>query len=650
MIHEPTSHPKSAVRVSTCLMVFLALALLSLHGRSDVSDNVALPSMMEYESLTVSLEQLLEDHGIPGAAAAIISSDGTLYLHCIGMADIERGLPVDPQTLFRAGSISKSFVALAVLNLVEEGKLDLWDPVSSILPDLEIENPWEPSHPLRVVHLLEHTSGLRDPHFNDYYLSEEPGPPLLEGLQVSENYLKLRWRPGQYQSYSSAGYMISGIIIEVLTDKRFEDYVKSEILDPIGMTHATFDWISDRSSHLAQGYRAGGREVPFWQTYSRPAGSLNTSIAELSQFVQVMLNRGRIEDVQALPSKLIDRMETSATDPGTLAGLRGTAGLGLGVSSRKGFRWYSHFGSIMGFAGAYGYCRELGIGCVLLTNTWDATSEAVLTRLWNTLRDHAVGDAEPPTLDTSLATNLPSQAFDEIAGTYRWRNPPQPFSTWIDGILNYMVVEIEGDGVRVRNVFFGDDTLLSPVTTQLFRHEHGRAPSVAFLPMPGESMALIQGSDFYEKTPGWMPWLHGGLFAAAWVIMLSSLGYALVWIPIDLVKRISGRGKRSSYLRMRVAPLAAVLVLIVAFTLVGMQAERSLALLGQKTAANVLFCIATWGFALLSALSLLFAIRSFSRTVKPFARIYALALSLCCVGITAYLGYWGIIGVRLWAY
>ena len=250
--------------------------------------------LQNIDRLKSKLDSLMTKYNIPGVALAIVTKDSILYMGGLGYADIESQKPVDAHTLFRVGSISKSFVALGILKMVEEGKLSLQTPVKEICPALKIDNPWEETHLLRVVHLLEHTGGLNDPHFNDYYLEGDPEIPLMEGLKVSKHYLKLRWPPGQYRSYSSAGYMLAGIIIEKITGQKFEDYLKKEILRPIGMTKSTFRLNTETEKFLARGYKANYQPSKFWHTYSRPAGSMISAASDMAKFLQFMLNKGRV--------------------------------------------------------------------------------------------------------------------------------------------------------------------------------------------------------------------------------------------------------------------------------------------------------------------------------------------------------------------
>ena len=126
------------------------------------------------QELTRDLSRLVEENRIPAAAVALVSRDGVLWAGQFGSFGPEHDKSVTPHTPFRVGSISKSLTALGVLRLVEAGRLDLRTPVSELLPEIEIPNPWDDTDPVRLVHLLEHTSGIEDQHFHDVYNLDDP--------------------------------------------------------------------------------------------------------------------------------------------------------------------------------------------------------------------------------------------------------------------------------------------------------------------------------------------------------------------------------------------------------------------------------------------------------------------------------------------
>jgi hypothetical protein len=129
--------------------------------------------------------------------------------------------------------------------------------------------------------------------------------------------------------------------------------------------------------------------------------------------------------------------------------------------------------------------------------------------------------------------------------------------------------------------------------------------------------------------------------------MISTIPYGFFWIPIHFYKKIKQSSNRSNYIRMRLVPLSAILILLFGILKIG---DQTILELGKMTAINVVFFISTLLFAGLSCYSLFTTYRSFFKPVRKIARLYAVMVSVACFGMTLYLTYWGIIGLRTWAY
>jgi CubicO group peptidase (beta-lactamase class C family) len=628
----------------------VAVSVLTTSAPSQAVDNETdkPKEITTFAELKDRIIELLEDHNIPGASIAIVSSDSILCQAGLGYADYERGLLVDENTHFRLGSIAKSFTALGILKLVEEGRIDLRDPVRRIVPDVNIENPWRDTDPVRIVHLLEHTAGFNDTLFNDYYLNGDPDYPLKEGLKVSANCLKVRWRPGKWNSYSSVGFAVAGCIIEEVTGERYEDYLNRVVFEPVGMATSSIGLTAASSRLLAQGYGSDYTPTPYWRSYTRPAGELNSSAREMARFLQFMLNRGSVNEEQVFRAATIDRMESSMTDPGVKAGLSTGKGLGIGIGYYRGFRFFSHLGATAGFAGAYTYSREIDRGCVLLTNRYDMDFVTGVTALWSELREFMMSDIERREIPVPPVHPIPPGELARFTGWYQLRSQRQEVIAWLEQLLNYVEIKAEGDTLYNGDPLFGGYwTPLIPVTSATFRSEAGKRASAAFFSTDDGTMAFVSGGSCYERIASWKAWLYRIAFFLAWLIMISTVVYAVAWIPIDMFKRVKRRENRCPYLRMRIAPLLAISIFILSIIFV---ARQPLMDWGQRTAPNIALYAATWIFAALAFCSLYFALQSFGKPVRVPARIYTLIVALSLVGMTLYLGYHGVIGLRLWAY
>ena len=218
------------------LAIVLLLALLPRIALAIVP---ALPAD-DFEELRREIRRILSETHTAGAALGLIEDGRTTWVASFGYADLHREIHVHVHTPFRLGSISKTFVAMSVLKLVEQGKLRLDQKVAELAPEIRIENPWEGSDPVRVVHLLEHTAGFDDFHLCEYAHSDSRLIPLEEALAFNPRSRRVRWRPGTQFSYTNGGPPVAARLVEKITGMRYEDYVRKTFFEPLEMRHASF--------------------------------------------------------------------------------------------------------------------------------------------------------------------------------------------------------------------------------------------------------------------------------------------------------------------------------------------------------------------------------------------------------------------------
>jgi len=592
------------------------------------------------EELKTKVSGLMKDNSIPAAGIAIVSKDSVIFLGGLGYAEVENKIPVTEDTYFRMGSITKHFVALGFLKLAEEGRIDLNTPVVEIVPEINIVNPWKKTDPVRVVHVLEHTSGFGN-SFREFNVNDDPEMPLRQALDIVEDALETRFRPGTCYSYSNTGYGLAAYILERITGMRYEDYLEEVVLKPIGMESSTFKLKGCKNNRaLAQGYIDDFKKAPFVNFYSRSAGIMLSTARDMAKYVQFMLNRGKTDREQIISDTLIIRMEKPTTSLAAQKGLSFGYGLGTEQSYRGGYKWIGHNGAHFGFYCDFWYNYDLNIGYIVLLNRFDMTANAHVIR--NVLTDYLVRNNNPI---FAPVVSIPKEKLKAHTGHYARKNSTGELLGWVDLILGDASVSTIGDTLYFHNYLENKQPLI-PVTSHLFREPNMPDASIIFFETPEGKRALVNWNSYYEETETWKPWITRWSFIIAWIMMLSSIPYALIWIPVDLYKRIAKRKNRSKYLRMRIFPLISIVSLLYGFILIATQDPTYIA---EPSLANIQFTISTWMFAVFSFVSLFFAVVSFRKAVRNIARVYALVVSLACAGMTLFLGYWGMIGLKLWS-
>ena len=235
------------------------------------------PTPQTIEEFQAAAARIVSETGVPGAGLALVRADGIEWAGGVGLADRERGIPVTGDTRFRVGSVSKTFVAMSLVQLYEEDSLDIEAPLEELVPEIAIENPWHRSDPVRLIHVLQHTAGFDDMHFKDRYIPEgEPEVSLGEALARNPASRRVRWRPGTRMSYSNVGYGVAGLVLEKLAGQPFEDYIQEHIFDPLEMASSSFRLTAEDETLLARGYDGDGEPVGYPRIYLRPAGNLHS--------------------------------------------------------------------------------------------------------------------------------------------------------------------------------------------------------------------------------------------------------------------------------------------------------------------------------------------------------------------------------------
>ena len=265
--------------------ILLSLSCSSLHPDRPIFKKGDFPGAVTV--LDTIIRNNLKQHRIPGAAVALVHEGRVIFSQCYGYADTDKKVAITEDTYFMAGSLTKSFTALAVLKLIEQGKIDPHADIKKYLPDFSIRNLYDGEVPITVNHLLSHTSGL----MIDYYVrftreSKYSNVDLLSQLQNEY----LCFKPGSAYKYSNVGYRLLGMIIEQVTGERFEDYLEKEVFKPLGLNNSFFDYTADMAHHMSKGHN-GDTETSRVDNEDKSASGLFSTLKDLTAFLKFLSSR-----------------------------------------------------------------------------------------------------------------------------------------------------------------------------------------------------------------------------------------------------------------------------------------------------------------------------------------------------------------------
>jgi CubicO group peptidase (beta-lactamase class C family) len=569
---------------------------------------------------------------VPGAGIALVDGDRILWAGGVGVADRATGRPVTADTLFRVGSITKSFIGLAFIKLAERGRVDLRARVSDLAPELAIGNRWADDQPITVAHLLEHTAGFDDMHPNEMYapLAAE-AMPLAAVLARNPTSRVARWRPGSRFSYANPGYTVAAYLLEKITGRPYEDVVERELLEPLGMTGAAQRLTPEVDARLARGYDEGEGAIPYRALYHRPAGNLMASPRELAALVELGLGRGRFGGAALIsPAGMarFERSETARLDAGD-------ASYGLGnygdVSERALVR--GHNGGIDGFLSSYGYLPDHGVGYVLLLNS--TRSGGALDAIRHLLVEYLLAGAHVP---PPPRRQVPEDELRGWAGTYHIAAPRHQLFAFVERMLPGIELFVEGGRLYARDVPANSRSVeLVPLGGDRFRLPAACGSHITFgRDRDGRRIFVVSGAYFVEE-----PRARSLAFAIVPVVCLWLLASGIVF-PLALFRRRVGPTPGIGW------PVCTALSFFAVPHLFLTALES--AAWGERNLYTVGIFVLTLVFAFGSMANAVQALRWLPRPGSIAGKLHRLMFATAACAATAYLGAYGIIGIRLWSY
>lgn len=512
------------------LLLILSLALLYvLPGREVNAMSVeanAQPQPLNEQTVAAFVNEFMQAQmatlHVPGAALVVAQGDKVLFAGGYGLAELEEQAPVDAsETLFRTGSVSKLFTATAVMQLVEQGKVDLHANVNDYLHSIHL--PERFGRPVTVADLLLHTAGFDDVFFGMHVRKADELQSLADFLR---NHLPERYvPPGEIISYNDHGYTLAGLLVEDVTGMRFDEYMAAHILAPLHMAHSTFAQPQPPAlqARLAVGYRYDGRAYqPYAVDYVNvaPAAALVAPAAEMAHFIIAQLNGGRFAGAAILQPETVAAMQQTqfAHHPA----LRGR-GYGFAEWRENGHRGLYHDGGNPGFLNRLLLLPDAQVGFYLTFNSDQYSSASrfhrdFTTQFFDTFFPEAEGAAPAP---AAVGLGRPAQEF---AGYYR---EVQAYShdtfQKLASLPNQFPVRAQGAQLSA----FGRTYVA--VEPALFQSQDGES-TIVFGSDSNHHAYLFSGAGANVKVPWYeaQP-VQFGLVGWFLLVFLSALVGAFVW-------------------------------------------------------------------------------------------------------------------------
>jgi CubicO group peptidase (beta-lactamase class C family)/D-alanyl-D-alanine dipeptidase len=375
-------------------------------------------SQQKYRATVAMLDAFIRremaDKGLPGISIALVDDQKIVWQQGYGFSDPKAKTPITADTVFRVGSVSKLFTDIAVMRLVEQGKLDLDAPVTNYLPDFKPRSPFV--KPITLRQLMSHQAGLvREPPVGSYF--DASSPTLAETVK-SLNQTALVYAPETRLKYSNAGLATVGYVLEKTQNELFANYLKRTVLDPLGMKNTSFKPTTEITKNLAKAkmWTVFGKtfETPTFELGIAPAGSMYATTTDLARFASQIFNANGSLPGAFLKKETLEKMWTPQfAAPGQKTG----AGIGFFISDVEGHRSVGHGGAIYGFSTQLGLMPEDKLG-VIVVSTEDV-SNGVTTRIADVALKSMLAEREnKPLPQPEITAAIKPEIAKKIAGRY----------------------------------------------------------------------------------------------------------------------------------------------------------------------------------------------------------------------------------------
>ncbi|MGE5375140.1 MAG: serine hydrolase domain-containing protein [Bacteroidota bacterium] len=464
--------------------------------------------LSEFEEVDAYIRTKMKELGIPGAALVIVEGDQIVHLKAFGVAD-GSGRPVTPQTPFFTGSTGKSFTALAVMELVEAGRINLDAPVQTYLPWFRVADN-NASEKITVRQLLNQTSGLPTSIGQEQLAKNDLGDTAIENNVRALANVKLSAPPGERYEYSNANYVTLGMIIQAVSGQSYENYIREHIFKPLDMQNSFTSKTEAQQDGLAVGYQkwfgipVATPNLPFVRG-SLPAGQLNMSAEDFGHYLIAQLNDGSYRGASVLsPTGIAALHHPDVRMPGS----SDFYGMGWEIQHFQGVEVIRHNGQVPGYTTDMFLVPEKHLAVAMVMNTYSPMLGIRVSRLPSSVLRMLLGQKVIPGYEFphmrviyALVMLVPFLEIITVVATFRrirfWRRSRQP-PTRVQVIRYFSLLLIWNAAIAY----------------------------VLLVLLPTAFEANLPAVILFQPDVGWVAAV-GGVFAVVWGVISTIIGISV---------------------------------------------------------------------------------------------------------------------------
>ena len=589
------------------------------------------------------MPQQLATADIGGVVISVVKDGKVIFAKGYGYSDVEKRTPVSADTtLFRPGSISKLFTWTSVMQLVEQGKLDLDRDVNDYL-DFKIPSAY--SKPITLRNVMTHTPGFEETVQELFVKDASDLKPI--GDYLKQHIPARIFPPGTTPAYSNYATALAGYIVQRVSGQDYFDYVDEHILHPLNMTHSTFrqplpDGLKDM---MSKGYEVASQPAKSFEfVEASPAGSSSVSAMDMTHFMIAHLQDGNYEGTQILKPETAQLMHSRQFE--NLPTMNGMC-LGFYEETRNGHRIIGHGGDTQYFHSDLHLMPDSQLGFFISYNSAGKSEASEREEVWHAFLDRYFPYQPPPGESVASA----EQDIKMLSGHYIVSRRAEKTIMKVLGVLGQAKVEGNSDGtlsVSDLKAANGESRKFREIAPLLFREVNGQA-KVGF--KRDGSGDLVEAIDFPFMVFQEAPWYENSVFNLPLIVIsLSILVITLiVWIVAPLFRRHYGKPleisaeDRKRRLWVRLTCLLFV-IFFAAFAFFFVQSFKDIGLLSPKGNPWLrLIQLVGWLAVLGTLVTIYNAIRSWRSQQWWATRVGNILIALACVGAVWFIFTWNML-------
>jgi CubicO group peptidase (beta-lactamase class C family) len=587
------------------------------------------------EELSIAIDQIRLRTNTPGIAVGVVQAGQANWSYNSGIANIQSKKPLSDNSQFRFGSISKMFVALSLLKLEEEGKLSLNDKVQILAPEIEFLNPWETTEPLRIVHLLNHSSGWDSPHFNEQKALSATPIAIIDALNAHPHSRLSRWKPGSRLAYNNTGFLVAAYIVEKITGEAFESYVKRSFFEPLSMNSSGY-YFSDTYRESAVSLYINKQEQPYRHLNNRAAGGLNSTMGDMLGFAQFLVSEKTTNIVGQ------NVLESFRMPTGTIAAEQGVSfgwGLGSQLFHANGVALYGHEGSLRGASAMLIYNPEYQFAYVIAANN----NSPAVSQIHHLVSHYLTKGITVPNVKAEREV---SQEDKALSGWYKNAAPISATYSIVSTIVPWQLL-VGDTSSTIKPLVGSPPRILIPDANKGFKHN--TTGLTVLLPIKDSDFGdgIYYGPQTLIKT-NIVSALLPLLVIVFWVLMaLSSVLFMLIWLPRYLFKK-SIICQTVAYRSWPLLSLFIAIVTLICLRIITSSPNMYL-IAGSVSLLSVLVFVGSLGFLVSTMWSVWMWNKHRKSPLNSFTKWHTTFFTLANLLLAILLLSDGLIGLRLWA-